>query len=479
MSEMDRHGITRALAVAWQAIRFDAHEGNDNLLAACKGSHGRLLPVAVQCLARFDAMRDTFDTLKGRGFAAAAVLPGFTGGSFQDYGFRAFAKDFEAAGMPLILGVDDRAGMSMGVQIAGAKSYPVLLRWTGRGGYTLTSDLIAMARDYPNVMFDVASATQSGAIELLADRIGASRLFIGTGCPENYASCGWFLLRAAELPPESRAAIAGGNLARVLGLTGHFGLPESSQWQRLTEMPKIDTHWHTSGWNMLEPRIDFEDLSRSISAYNMRTIVTSSIRGLNDDIVAGNEETAAFLDREPRARGYVVINPLRPADSLQELAKRREDARFVGAKSIQDFYGLRLDAREYRPILKALGELKDWPIMAHLPGMRKAAMENPEVQFIAAHSTWRHRELADLPNVWFDIATSTSKPSETDIRDLIDVVGIDRVLFSSDAQLMDPAFTLGKVADLNLSDSDLQMLCAGNALRAFPRLKPGSGAEPR
>jgi predicted TIM-barrel fold metal-dependent hydrolase len=79
--------------------------------------------------------------------------------------------------------------------------------------------------------------------------------------------------------------------------------------------------------------------------------------------------------------------------------------------------------------------------MAHLPGMKEAAQTNPALWFVAAHSTWRHRQLAALPNVWFDIATSTSSVRDSDIADLVAAVGASRVVFSSDAPLIAPAFT--------------------------------------
>ena len=108
--------------------------------------------------------------------------------------------------------------------------------------------------------------------------------------------------------------------------------------------------------------------------------------------------------------------------------------------------------------------------MAHLPGMKEAAICHPNVQFVAAHSTWRHHEFAGLANVWFDIATSTALVCENDIQDLVKVVGPERVLFSSDAPLMDPAWTLGKLAFLDLSERALEMILNQNALWAFPRL---------
>ena len=186
--------------------------------------------------------------------------------------------------------------------------------------------------------------------------------------------------------------------------------------------------------------------------------------------MAGNEETASFLDREPRARGLIVVNPLQPDRSIAEIERWSTDPRFVAAKTIQDFYGLTLASPQYRPILDKLAMLPDMPMMAHLPGMKEMAMAYPGVGFIAAHSTWRHRELASLPNVWFDIATSTAVEQESDIADLIAAVGPERVIFSSDAPLMDPAWTLGKLAFLDLPAAALEMVLNANAVKAFPRL---------
>jgi predicted TIM-barrel fold metal-dependent hydrolase len=260
----------------------------------------------------------------------------------------------------------------------------------------------------------------------------------------------------------------------MLDLPVPTAAPRPRDFDDLVARPKIDTHWHTSGWNVIETKISFDDLSAAIRRYNFRLIVTSSIRALSDDLSSGNAETAAFLDREPQARGLIVVNPRERDRSLAEIERYRSDPRFVGVKTIQDFYGLSLDSAAYRPILERLADLPDMPVMAHLPGMKEAATEHPRVQFVAAHSTWRHRDLAHLPNVWFDIATSTALEHESDISDLVAAVGADRVLFSSDAPLMDSAWTLGKLALLGLSADALEKILNGNALRAFPRLNAGA-----
>ena len=74
-------------------------------------------------------------------------------------------------------------------------------------------------------------------------------------------------------------------------------------------------------------------------------------------------------------------------------------------------------------------------------------------------------------NIYFDIATSHNDAAETQLDRFIKEVGADRILYATDAQLMHPAWTLGKIAGINLSDNELKKIFMMNALRAFPKLK--------
>jgi predicted TIM-barrel fold metal-dependent hydrolase len=112
-----------------------------------------------------------------------------------------------------------------------------------------------------------------------------------------------------------------------------------------------------------------------------------------------------------------------------------------------------------------------WPLMAHPTGIGAAARKHSSVTFVSEHGTWRHPENADCRNMVFDLCTSTPLRAQTDIPDLIERAGADRVLYASDAPLMSPAFTLGKLASLDLPEATLAALLRGTALRAFPRLR--------
>jgi predicted TIM-barrel fold metal-dependent hydrolase len=288
--------------------------------------------------------------------------------------------------------------------------------------------------------------------------------------PLTFEHVPYFMLRAANLSARDRHAVESGTLARVIGVPPPAPAPAPAGWESLKSRPKIDTHWHTSGWNIIEPKIDFDQLSREFDAYNYRLVVNSSIRALNDDLVAGNAETLAFMQKDKRVRGLIVINPHQPELSIAEIEKYRIMPGFVGVKTIQDFYGMELHDPAYDRILDHVRGLSGFSVMAHLPGLRQAAEKYPDLRFIAAHSTWNYKPLTGLKNVWFDIATSTPLRNESDIAGLIAAVGPKRVIFSSDGQLMNPAWTLGKLASLALAEDTLTRIFEKNAFDAFPRL---------
>jgi uncharacterized protein len=473
IAALDRLGVERLLAASYRAIWFDANEGNQSTLEVVAASGGRIVPAAVINLSGYDPFAGTIARLRETGFRAVTLVAGIFGWTVANHAVRAVAREAAEAGMPLQICLRDARDLALAAEAGGPPGGCVMIRWMRGGGYAVIPDLMAIAREFPSILIDVGTLTQRGAIDHLASRLGANRLFIASNIPQSHAGAAWYLLAASELGPDEKCLVGGGNLARALDLPMPRAAPHPVDFDDLVSRPKIDTHWHTSGWNVIETKNSFEDLSAAIERYNFRLIVTSSIRALSDDLVSGNAETSAFLESESRARGLIVVNPLEHEKSIAEIERYRTNPRFVGIKTIQDFYGLSLDSPSYRPLLEKLAELPDMPLMAHLPGMERAASAHPRVQFVAAHSTWRHRDLAHLPNVWFDIATSTALEHESDIADLIAAVGVDRILFSSDASLMDPAWTLGKLAMLNLSPDALKAILNRNALRAFPRLNTG------
>jgi len=69
---------------------------------------------------------------------------------------------------------------------------------------------------YPNVYVDTAQYLLDGGLEAVVADYGAQRMLFGSGFPESYMGGMMMALKHARLPEEAKAAIAGGNLERLL-----------------------------------------------------------------------------------------------------------------------------------------------------------------------------------------------------------------------------------------------------------------------
>ena len=467
-------GVTRALAADFSAVYYQSEFGNARTLAHCAAAPDRLIPLAVACLAGWQVSRAELDAWHTAGFKAIGLFPHMQMWRWSDYGVRKFAEKAAEAALPVQAGLMDVTDLGHLARAAGPTGARVLVRWMQGRGYNNLPEIAAVAEDFPEFLFDVGSVSQTGGIRWLCDRIGSHRLYCASNSPVCLEGAAYFSLYTADITDGDRANIEGNTIAKALGLPAPVRrTSEHPFWKAHRAAPKIDTHWHTGAWNIIEPRIAHDAIRAELDRYGIEKMVTSSILALNHDLAEGNADTARLVAADPRVFGLIVVNPWRPEQSLAEIERLAANPRFVAIKTIQDFYQadgpLRIDHPAYRPILDAARRHR-LPVMCHLPGLEEVADAYPEVNLIAAHSTWRYRALAKRPNVYFDIATSSSLRRTCDMRDLVAHAGTDRVIFSSDSQLMNPAWTLGKMASAGLDAAWLDGIFRRNALRAFPRL---------
>jgi predicted TIM-barrel fold metal-dependent hydrolase len=69
---------------------------------------------------------------------------------------------------------------------------------------------------FPNVYLDLKHMITDGGIESFVEAYGSSRLLYGSGYPDAYFGANMMMVRHAQVPEADRAAIAGGNLARLV-----------------------------------------------------------------------------------------------------------------------------------------------------------------------------------------------------------------------------------------------------------------------
>lgn len=69
---------------------------------------------------------------------------------------------------------------------------------------------------FPNVMLEIATYLLDGGIEALVTHYGAERILFGSGFPDFYPRGMMLAVKHAEISESAKAAIAGGNLHRII-----------------------------------------------------------------------------------------------------------------------------------------------------------------------------------------------------------------------------------------------------------------------
>lgn len=466
----------------FEAVFFDMETGNEKTIALAKKYPGRFVPMAVINPFHYDASRRYLERLKRQGFKGFCLLSYYQYWKLNQYSVSSLASEFSRAGLPVQIGVASTEELAFAAEAFKKVSVPVLIRWLRGGGYNAIADEIAIAKDCPNFFFDVGNLTSLNSIRYLAEAIGSRRLYIATNSPLVYDLPSRLLLQYGGLSLTDYEQISWKTLAAIFKISpkrlpvsdGIMSKEEKSVVVHHLVRPKIDPHWHSEGWDIIEPGKDSASFKKVMDVCHYQAVIVSSILALNYDMQAGNRNVAALVKKDPRIYGYIVVDPTRVEASLREIEKYSGNKRFVGIKTIQDYYNAGLDDERYKRIL-ALAEEKSLPVLCHRGGVVATAKNFPKLTFLVAHITReRLREMPEmirLPNIFFDISGSYAHKGETNLLEIIKTVGSERVLYSSDGPSIAPYWALGKIAETPLSDTEKDNIYMNNALNIFPALR--------
>jgi len=213
----------------------------------------------------------------------------------------------------------------------------------------------------------------------------------------------------------------------------------------------------------------------------VRAIVCSHTACLCAGASQGNEEILAAMREYPgRILGYVRLWPSDPADVEAE-TDRYLAAGFVGVK-LHDISGFAYTDAAYGPALAAAHERR-LPVLLHTWGrddefeqIAELAANYPDAAFLLAHAganrtASAYAELARAhENVYLELCMSLTPRGH--VARLVDLAGIDNVVWGSDALFLDMAHQIGKVLAAKLSEDDKRTLLSANARRILGRIRP-------
>ena len=236
----------------------------------------------------------------------------------------------------------------------------------------------------------------------------------------------------------------------------------------------IDVHGHVGTWMFPIRGAGASDLEMNMAACGIEKIILSHVSALTYDFVEGNRELADIIADRDSMWGYVVLNPHYLTQSLDELEKYRNHPKFVGVKLHPEIHRYRLTSRSAIKILEKVAESR-LPVLVHsfpdqVSDLKQVAADFPETKFIMGHmggDKWLQglEAVAELQNVYLDPCSSF--PDADKIHRAVQTVGAGRVVFGSDANLLNPAFIWGLVQDAGLSQDEISKIAYENAVDIF------------
>jgi predicted TIM-barrel fold metal-dependent hydrolase len=464
-------GVHGALTLSLRGVLYDHRLGNEETLRVCRQYPG-LIPAATIDLARYVDWQDDVDWCLARGFRAFRLFPEEQTWSVADTAFERLCEKLAPARVPLFFSISTGAEAREIASRTADYGLPVVLL---QGSYANEAETIHLVQRYPHVHLDLARRATPHIVPYLLGECGPDRLLFGSNAPRYCVQPALNAIFAAEQPADQTEQILSGNLLRLLGLGRadiSTGSPDAKPAYRGYPGPTIDVHAHIGPWRFPVLTRSTETILDYARRYNLERIIASSALGIVYDMAEGNAELKRLIDPHPTLLGYVVTNPNFVEESAEELDRYYRYPNFVGAKihcqySMTPTFAERMAAlfaeiaRRGRPV-KIHNDGPDWQ-----PALRDLARRHRDLPIIVAHGgDWGTGPFfRDEPNVYHEYCSSSSVPGL--IREGLESIGAERLLFGTDQDLFDPGYAFGKYWEAGFSAAEAEKVMYANAKRLF------------
>jgi hypothetical protein len=470
LAEMDRVGIRTSLVRHAAALRHDPERGNALALELASGSAARLVAIGVVAPLAAGPARAVASAARGgvRGFWLGSRL--WRGSPVSPSAALDELLDEVARwGLPLLVPL--RAwgdATAIGALTAGL-GIPVIL--VGAHYDHIVDDLAAAER-HPHLHLETSSLAHFGAVDAVVRRIGHERLLLGTGLPDRPPSAPVAAVLAADLDEAARAAILGGNAARLFGLPA----PTQARPAALRAPVAIDVHAHLppAPWDVGRPTP--ADLVARLGQAGIERAIASSLEAILVDMAAGNAALVAACAAEQRLLGYLVADPADLAATRAQLARHGDAPGIVGVKVHCQWSGTETRSPRMASLFELLAA-HGRPVTIHVDGegwpeaLADLARRHPRLPIIAAHAgpgapaPETARLSTDHENLHLELASSFAGLPE--VRAIAAAARPGSILLGTDAPLLEPAWALGTYADAGFGPASHPEVSRDAALRLF------------
>lgn len=478
MSIEKSESVDYMLASCLTARAYDARTGNDLTMEASR-LHPEILPVATVDPRPYYGVEEEVERVAGLGFVAVRVFPESQGWSLDSLLFARIVEACDKYRMPLLVSADSPGKASRIVQTAAGTSNPVILL---NSNYAIQAESLTAVRHRANTYLCTRFFCTPGAYEEAVASLGADRLIIGTDAPTHSNRESLSMLLRSNLPDDAKAKILGGNMAALmagqlqkLGKTLVDGNGLEAYNRKCVRTSIIDVHGHLGPWPFPMRNPDAQGLADLMKARGIEKCVLSGTNAIVNDFVAGNAELAEAIENVEGLYGYVTVNPNDLEQSTAEMRKYLQNPKFVGLKMHPSYARAAIDGESSRALAQ-VAACRSVPFLIHTMGpgepskIRRLAQEFPEMPIIMAHGggpAWQEAVgvVKDTTNTYIEFCSSTCQYGK--VRQAIDQIGTDRILFGTDLGLFDPAYNLGTYESADLTAGEQAAIMQDNARRLF------------
>jgi uncharacterized protein len=258
----------------------------------------------------------------------------------------------------------------------------------------------------------------------------------------------------------------------------------------------VDMHGHVGDFgNFQMPDVSIDRLKRVYERCRIRCCIVSHVVALySHSFQQGNKLNFEIVRKYPGfLYGYAVYDPHYPRESIADVKTYVDTDGFCGVKIYPSGHAYPLDGEGYRPLWELATE-HDFPVLTHTwdpnpkrtvpydwdslfaqPKLMAAVAERfPHVKVIMAH-TGGHYEgniqaakvAAKYANLWVDVC---GEPIDYGFIEWVaGNIDVNRVLFGSDQNWIEPRAMLGRVLAADISNEDKAGILFRNAERLFGR----------
>jgi len=474
VAEQRSHGIRLSVAHCRVAVDFATHVGNRAALDAAADPANRVTALAV-----VDASVSRGAAAAIQGWAAAGAAGFWLESREAPVGldaetgaarFRAIA----ATGRPLFIPIGSSVQQPAAVSAIGRATAPLGIPVVLVGvHYSNATEALEAAERYPNLHVETSGLAHFGAVETAVARIGHERVLFGTGGPARAHQGPLNAVLLANLPPDAKRAILGGNASRLLGL------PPAQIDLTPPPLPHdaFDVHTHympASAYDV--PTVTNADLLPRLAGWGTTTTASSSFNAFASDLVAGNRETVDASAAAPGQGGLLVMHPGDLAASAEMLARWGDAPGIRGAKVHAWYAGVPTADPRMASLFRLLADRR-MPVKIHNDGpawdaaLGSYARAYPRLPILIAHaglgtpSAEAARLAAEHEHVFIEFASSFANVGA--MRGAVRIAGTGKVGWGTDAPLLDPRFVLGSYMDAGVGPAAAPAVYRENGNRIF------------